>query len=1078
MFKITEKSHGQRLLSLVLAVILLFSFIQFNVQPAAADTVGTVDVAVVSVRVSGNSVTTTLRLVQGTAPESIQISYYRNGKQITGTNSQTLKWSGLSAAVEAEISGLGTTGSLTVIIGVSGDTNLSNNNRTATLGASPDQPQPPASVTNLRGSATQTTITLTWTASADADSYRVLDKNGNVIATVTGTSYTATGLTPDTSYTYYVVAVRDGATSGRASITCKTQAEVTPTEPEPTETQPTTVKDVQISHSGETTNSVTLTWGTVTGSTGVEPETYTVTIGGQTHTATAAGSHTFTGLTAGQTYTYKVVASANGKTSSEATGTVTLPKPTTPDSGVKTPSIEHSAASFTSVTLTWGYDSTTDGEVPTKYIITIGDQTFEASAPGTKAITGLTMGQKYDYSVKAVYGDKSAAASGSVQLKSSAELASGIDLVVTDIILNPANPAAGDPVSFSAVITNQGNAASNNVKHGVRFYVDNVSGGQSCATVGFYWSDEYQSSLASGASVVVHIGGSYLPAQDQTTWTATTGSHTVTAYVDDSTNKDTGDSNTSNNYLTRQFTVSPKDSGSGGDDGGNSGINPSANTPARSGNHAANTKTGNIYTFTGAYRDLTTAKDISVSVTGTNGTQSSTVFLAQVNESRYWAQSNLKKMPVTILEMDEAEGKPATVTITTTFDVNDVTVRPLSANIQAEKVSAKQIKLTIPHTGNYSVEFNGSTDNALQLFVNPYYQNKGDNYLGLGEVRYGSEIGRNISGYYGSGVVIGNQGNDAATKAYSNSTIEGITLLNTQGTSWEVEIRAQDNIVFDYFHIIASGNNSDGISIQSSSNIFINHSYFRTWDDAVVLKNQYDGGNTHDIYVDNCVFWSDLAQAMEIGAETNKYGRLGDPQIYNAAFRDSTAIHAYHKSVMSIHNMDNANVHDITWRNITIEDAQMGNNGGNGKNGDGWPYLIDVTNTVGGELPGTANTWTTVSEGARGSIYNVTFENIKVLSWNNDTGKAPGVRFMNSEWGGTITNVWIKGLDYNGQNIGDLDTLRSATISQLEHMNDVPGAWPSATKDSGHDNSYNCRGEGFHASEAFDTTQLHFGSAS
>ena len=100
MFKITEKNRGRRLLSLVLAGILLFSFMQFNVQPAAADTVGSVDVAVVAVRVSGNTVTTTLRLVQGTAPESIQISYYQNGKLITGTNSQALKWSGLSAAVE------------------------------------------------------------------------------------------------------------------------------------------------------------------------------------------------------------------------------------------------------------------------------------------------------------------------------------------------------------------------------------------------------------------------------------------------------------------------------------------------------------------------------------------------------------------------------------------------------------------------------------------------------------------------------------------------------------------------------------------------------------------------------------------------------------------------------------------------------------------------------------------------------------------------------------------------------------------------------------------------------------------
>lgn len=1073
MFKSTKITHCQRLLSLVLAAALLFSFAQFNVQPAAADTVGGVDVAVVALRVSGNNVTTTLRLVQGTAPNSVEISYYRNGKLIAGSGSQMLQWSGRSAAVETELSDLGTTGSLTVVIGVPGDTNASNDNRTVSLGAAAEQPKPPASVTNLRGSATRNSITLSWTASADAESYRVLDKNGNVIATVTGTGYTVSGLSPDTSYTYYIVAVRDGATSGRASITCKTLAEVKPTEPPETQpTAPASVKDVQITHSDPATDSVTLTWSVVADSTGVDPEQYTVTIGGQSYTASSAGSHRFTGLTAGQTYPYKVTAEANGKTSSEATGTVTLPQPSAPSGSVKTPTITHSGAAFTSVTLSWGYDSGSEGEVPTKYIITIGNQTFEASAPGTKSFTGLNMGQNYPYTVKAVNGDASSENTGSVQLKSQASLTDGIDLVVSDVILNPANPAAGDTVSFSAVITNQGRTASNAVKHGVRFYVDNVSGGQSCATEGFYWSDQYNGSLAPGASAVVTVNGSYLPATGQTTWTATAGSHTVTAYVNDE--NIITESNKSNNYLTKDFTVVPGDSGSGGDDGGNAGAYPSANTPARSGSHAANTKTGNIYTFTGTYRDLSTANDISVSVTGTNGTRSSTVFHAQVNEARYWNSRAFKDMPVTVFEMDEAEGKPATVTIQTTFDVNDVTVRPLSAKIQTKKINARQIELTIPHTGNYSVEFNGSTDNALQLFVNPYYPNNGGNYLGLGTVRYGSEIGTNISGYYGSGVVIGNNGGDAATKAYSNSTIEGITLLNTQSTSWEVEIRGQDNIVFDYFHIIASGNNSDGISIQGSSNIFINHSYFRTWDDAVVLKNQYTGGSTHDIYVDNCVFWSDLAQAMEIGAETNKFLCVGDPQIYNAAFRDSTAIHAYHKSVMSIHNMDNARVHDITWRNITIEDAQMGNNGGSG---DGWPYIIDVTNTVGGELPGTARSWTTIPEDARGSIYNVTFENIKVLSWKNDTSKAPGVRFMNSEWGGTITNVWIKGMDYNGQKIGDLNALGGITISQLAHMDSVPGAWPSATQSNGHDNSYNCRGGWSHDNEAFDTTQLHFDGA-
>ena len=1026
MFKITEKSHGQRLLSLVLAVILLFSFMQFNVQLASADTVGSVDVAVVGLRVSGNTVTTTLRLVQGTAPESIQISYYQNGKLITGTNSQALKWSGLSAAVETELSGLGSTGSLTVIIGASGDTNVSNNNRTVTLGETSDQPQPPASVTNLSGSATQTTVTLTWTASADADSYRVLDRSGNVIATVTGTSYTATGLSPDTSYTYYVVAVRDGATSGRASITCKTQAEVTPTEPEPTETQPTTVRDVQISHSGETTNSVTLTWSTVTGSAGVEPDTYTVTIGGQTHTATAAGSHTFTGLTAGETYTYKVVASADGKTSSEATGTVTLPKPTTPDSGVKTPSIEHSAASFTSVTLTWGYDSTSEGEVPTKYIITIGNQTFEASAPGTKSFTGLEMGKTYNYSVRAVSGDAFTTASGSVQTKSSAELVSGVDLVVTDIILNPANPASGDAVSFSAVITNQGNTASNNVKHGVRFYVDNESGGQSCASEGFYWSDQCQSSLASGASAIVTVNGSYLPAENQTTWTANAGSHTVTAYVDDSTNKETGDNNTSNNYLTKSFTVAKQTPVEVPTDGDASNVNLA---PA------------------GSYGDRAN-NNLTVLVDG----EESPCFNAWVNTSRIWNQGHYETVPVTIFEMkEEDKGDTVRVALGSGKTVSSVVVRPMSAGIQPQikKTDAGQtyVEFQVNKRGSYSVEFNGESSGALQVFVNPDYTNAnlGGRYIPLGTMTWDNwGFGGTV---YGSGVLLSSH-QGAVIEPGSGARIYGITIANEYQTgyggagSWEVQVPDRGDITFNYFHIIACSPNSDGISIQSSNNIRVYNSYIRTWDDGVVLKN-YSGGNTHDITVKNCVFWTDLAQSMEIGAETNKSG--GATGIYTAVFEDIDVIHSSHKPAISIHNMDNVTVSNVQWNNVTIEDAQMGNNLGYG---DGWPLIIDVTNVRGGEVPGTSSGWT--SQWARGTIENVTFSNISVLSWKNDVGKKPGVRIMNSEDGGTIRDVSIYNLSYNGQLVKSAGELSndSATIHcQFSYRDDI-----------GHDGSFTgCR---------------------
>ena len=250
------------------------------------------------------------------------------------------------------------------------------------------------------------------------------------------------------------------------------------------------------------------------------------------------------------------------------------------------------------------------------------------------------------------------------------------------------------------------------------------------------------------------------------------------------------------------------------------------------------------------------------------------------------------------------------------------------------------------------------------------------------------------------------------------------------------------DIEFNYFHIIACSPNSDGISIQSSNNIRIYNSYFRTWDDGVVLKN-YSGGNTHDITVKNCVFWTDLAQSMEIGAETNKSG--GANAIYNAIFEDIDVIHSSHKPAMSIHNMDNVTVSNVQWKNVTIEDAQMGNNLGYG---DGWPLIIDVTNVLGGEVPGTSSGWT--RQWGRGTIKDVTFENISVLSWKNDVNKKPGVRIMNSEQGGTIQDIRIYNLSYNGEYVrsaAELSNDSAAIHCQFSYRNDV-----------GHDGSFTgCR---------------------
>ncbi|WP_040951418.1 PA14 domain-containing protein [Gorillibacterium massiliense] len=113
------------------------------------------------------------------------------------------------------------------------------------------------------------------------------------------------------------------------------------------------------------------------------------------------------------------------------------------------------------------------------------------------------------------------------------------DLVVTDILTSPAQPKQGDLVTFSAVVKNQGNAATiAGVGHRVSFQ----TGGKELAT-----SAAYTSSIAPGQSVTIPASG---------TWTAAAFSLPVTAMADaDGT---LGESDETNNSFTKTITVGGK----------------------------------------------------------------------------------------------------------------------------------------------------------------------------------------------------------------------------------------------------------------------------------------------------------------------------------------------------------------------------------------------------------------------------------------------------------------------------------------------------------------------------------------
>ncbi|MEU6987744.1 glycosyl hydrolase family 18 protein [Streptomyces sp. NPDC046324] len=90
------------------------------------------------------------------------------------------------------------------------------------IGPGGDPVQTPATPTGLAaGSPTSTSIPLTWPAVSGATSYKVY-RGATLAATVTGASYTATGLTPSTSYTFQVSAVNSAGESAKSTAVTAT----------------------------------------------------------------------------------------------------------------------------------------------------------------------------------------------------------------------------------------------------------------------------------------------------------------------------------------------------------------------------------------------------------------------------------------------------------------------------------------------------------------------------------------------------------------------------------------------------------------------------------------------------------------------------------------------------------------------------------------------------------------------------------------------------------------------------------------------------------------------------------------
>ncbi len=160
------------------------------------------------------------------------------------------------------------------------------NSNTLTLNAVPAKP------INLQATTTGSSITLTWNAVYGASKYNIEQIGGESFTVdAPDTSYTFEGLTPETTYSFRVMAVNDqGSSDWSALITIATS--VTPA-------TPTILKAIPAG------DSVTLYWDTIAGATKYNIEQ----IGGKSLTAFApATARSVMSLKPRTTYSFRVMA--------------------------------------------------------------------------------------------------------------------------------------------------------------------------------------------------------------------------------------------------------------------------------------------------------------------------------------------------------------------------------------------------------------------------------------------------------------------------------------------------------------------------------------------------------------------------------------------------------------------------------------------------------------------------------------------------------------------------------------------------------------------------------------------------
>lgn len=325
-----------------------------------------------------------------------------------------------------------------------------------------------------------------------------------------------------------------------------------------------------------------------------------------------------------------------------------------------------------------------------------------------------------------------------------------------------------------------------------------------------------------------------------------------------------------------------------------------------------------------------------------------------------------------------AMDEDAVVTLVPDKPFKDVVVRPLSKGVSAD-VSDGRIQFTLPSPGFYTVELDGSHQ-ALHVFADPLdvpgrpegdvlYYGPGIHDVGVIELKTGQTLfidegavvyarvhakdADNIA-IMGRGILDGSRNVERYLREFTEADRELVekkfavpNAKRTQTVDFLFcdHVLVRDIIIRDslcytirpvccrHVHIEnvkVIGNwryNSDGFDMHNCQDVVIKNCFLRTFDDSICIKgfdyildekDMFHDGESFTVFtdalIDGCVIWCDWGKSLEIGAET----RAED--ISRITFRNCDLIHNA-SIACDIFNVDYADVHDVTFEDIRIEQS-------------------------------------------------------------------------------------------------------------------------------------------------------------